>query len=197
MDVRRGNRDEFIELTVPSVVPNVQGADQEEPQAADDGEGETFRAEGIIGSDDREIRSAYSGHSMTSVKQSWVRIGGLPPDGWDLEDSDIDNTSGTATKIGPRHLLTVGHAVWANGFFYPKDWWAGEDGVAATSVRGRGLEGSQAPDRRLLTRREEGVCRAQMTDEQRSQRPVLQAWGPSSPLPRTLVAWRSTIRRMV
>ncbi|NVB37660.1 hypothetical protein G6O69_07435 [Pseudenhygromyxa sp. WMMC2535] len=25
-----------------------------------------------------------------------------------------------------------------------------------------------------------------MTDEQRSQRPVLQAWGPSSPLPRTL-----------
>ena len=133
MDIRRANRDEFIELAVPSVVPTVQGADQAEPQGADDGEGGSFRAEGIIGSDDRKIRSAHSGHSMTSVNQSWVRMGGLPTDGWDLDDQSIDNTMGTATKIGPRHLLTSGHVVWKDGFFFPKDWWAGEDGVAATS----------------------------------------------------------------
>ncbi|WP_106093142.1 trypsin-like serine peptidase [Enhygromyxa salina] len=74
------------------------------------------------------MRSAESGHSMTSINSSWIRIGGLPADSW-KPDLGGDNTEGTATKIGPRHLLTVGHNVWAGGHFFPKDWWAGEDGV--------------------------------------------------------------------
>ncbi|PRP94600.1 trypsin-like serine peptidase [Enhygromyxa salina] len=126
--VRRANREAFIERAVREVVPSVRGAD-EGVHGEDDAGDDVFRGDGVLGADNRVIRSASSGHSMTSIKGSWVRIGGLPNEGWD-PGSNGDNTAGTATKIGPRHLLTVGHGVWKGGHFFPKDWWPGEDGVA-------------------------------------------------------------------
>ena len=142
MAIRRSNREEFIELAVEETVPKVRGAD-ETRQGEDGGDGgeDAFRSAGILGPDNRLLRSEVNGNSMTSINQSWIRMGGLPSDTWDPQ-LGIDNTMGTATKIGPRHLLTAGHNVWAGGVFFPKDWWAGEDGVANDT----GLAGTDAPN---------------------------------------------------
>ncbi|MDX1556442.1 MAG: trypsin-like peptidase domain-containing protein, partial [Xanthomonadales bacterium] len=82
----------------------------------------------IIGnSDQRQIRSKTSGHSMTSYP--WRAIGGLNPDG---QNSNSPNALCTATKIGPRHLLTSGHCVHTGGgggSFMWRDWWPGQDGM--------------------------------------------------------------------
>jgi V8-like Glu-specific endopeptidase len=56
-------------------------------------------------------------------------IGALEPDG---QDTDSPNARCTATKIGPRHLITAGHCVHtggSGGSLVLRDWWAGQDGM--------------------------------------------------------------------
>lgn len=82
----------------------------------------------ILGNDDsRQIRSATSGHCMTCYP--WRAIGALTPDG---TNGNSPNAWGTATKIGPRHLLTAAHAVHtggSGGSWLWRDWWPGQDGM--------------------------------------------------------------------
>lgn len=81
----------------------------------------------IIGSDDRQVRSAWAGHDMTAYP--WNVMGALDPDG---QPSNTPKSTCTATKIGPRHLLTAGHCVWSGGAGGKKrlrDWWRGQDGL--------------------------------------------------------------------
>lgn len=85
---------------------------------------------GIIGSDNRQMRSKVSGHNMTAYP--WNTIGALNPDG---QSSNSPSPRCTATKIGPRHLLTAGHCVWTGGAGGAKrlrDWWRGQDGLDQT-----------------------------------------------------------------
>ena len=122
-DIRRKLPEVFIEEEVAEFVPEFGG--HGEQAAAED----VWRSEGIIGTDNRVIRSAYRGYAMTSPTSPWMRIGGLPPRGWSPA-THTNNSEGTASKIGPRHLLTAGHVMWDNMGFHPHDWWPGQDGVA-------------------------------------------------------------------
>ncbi len=83
----------------------------------------------VFGTDTREIRSKAVGHSLTSYPLH--TIGALNPDG---TASTNPNSGCTATKIGPRHLLTAGHCVnvgdqGSNAGWIWRDWWPGQDGV--------------------------------------------------------------------
>lgn len=81
----------------------------------------------IGGTDNRQVRSAHTGHNMTA--HPWNAIGALNPAG---TSSTSPNASCTATKIGERHILTAGHCVWTGGeggsAMY-RDWWPGQDGM--------------------------------------------------------------------
>lgn len=90
---------------------------------------EAFRAIIAAYGDHRQIRSASEGHAMTAYP---LRVmGGLQAPG----TSDADTAVGcTATKIGPRHLLTAGHCVnvggqGAGGGWINRAWWPGQDGM--------------------------------------------------------------------
>jgi V8-like Glu-specific endopeptidase len=81
----------------------------------------------IIGSDNRQIRSAHVGNNMTGYP--WRTIGALNDDGTDPMAPDAECS---ASKIGERHLVTAGHCVWTGGeggsVMY-RDWWPGQDGA--------------------------------------------------------------------
>jgi V8-like Glu-specific endopeptidase len=86
--------------------------------------------QGVLGNDQRQMRSAVSGHDMTAYP--WHAIGALNPDG---QPSDSPSPKCTATKIGARHLLTAGHCVWTGGSGGAqrlRDWWHGQDGLDQT-----------------------------------------------------------------
>lgn len=83
----------------------------------------------IINSDTRAIRSITSGHTMTAYP--WHAVGSL---NFDATDLDSPNAQCTATKIGPRHLLTAAHCVnvggqGENAGWIWMDWWPGQDGA--------------------------------------------------------------------
>jgi V8-like Glu-specific endopeptidase len=82
----------------------------------------------VLGStDSRKIRSATSGHCMTCYP--WRAIGALNPNN---TNGNNPNSQGTATKIGPRHLLTAAHTVHSggsSGSWFWRDWWPGQDGM--------------------------------------------------------------------
>ncbi len=127
--LRRSHSDAFLDRELDEFVPSVECAD-----VVFDGEDEGVDGvRTIIGSDNRKLRSAYNGYSMSSPSSPWMRMGGLPPDGF---TNSFNNSEGTATKVGPRHLLTAGHVVWQEGGFFPKDWWPGQDGVAEDTDTG-------------------------------------------------------------
>lgn len=84
----------------------------------------------IIGDDNRTARSAVVGNDMSAYP--WRTMGALNPNG---QPSNSPAPTCTATKIGPRHLLTAGHCVWtggAGGSMRSRDWWHGQDGLDQT-----------------------------------------------------------------
>ncbi|MFK7888601.1 MAG: serine protease [Gammaproteobacteria bacterium] len=90
-------------------------------------EGDQENERAILGTDSRNIRSADAGHSMTSYPLR--AIGALAPNG---RDGNSPNARCTATKFGPRHLLTAAHCVHGGGSgggWSYKDWWGGQDGM--------------------------------------------------------------------
>lgn len=93
------------------------------------GEAGTALRVGIIGADNRELRSGLSGDSMTSYP--WRAFGALVSNGWNT--SQIPDVHCSATKIGERYLLTAGHCAFdaggGAGTLFPTDWWPGADGL--------------------------------------------------------------------
>jgi hypothetical protein len=88
------------------------------------------QAVGIIGADNRELRSALSGDSMTSYP--WRAFGALVRNGQGT--SEVPDVHCSATKVGERYLLTAGHCSFdadgGKGSLFPTDWWPGADGLA-------------------------------------------------------------------
>lgn len=95
----------------------------------DSAAGALVQALGMIGADNRELRSTLSGHSMTSYP--WRAFGALVRNGTDTAGQPDLHCS--ATKIGERYLLTAGHCSFdaggGKGTLYPADWWPGADGL--------------------------------------------------------------------
>ena len=91
--------------------------------------GIAVQAVGIIGTDNREMRSALTGHSMTSYP--WRAFGALVTNG--QSTLAIPDVHCSATKIGERYLLTAGHCSFdaggGEGSLFPTDWWPGADGL--------------------------------------------------------------------
>ncbi len=83
----------------------------------------------VIGADNRKLRSADSGHDMTSYP--WRVIGPLVTNGRSRSASVQPRCS--AAKIGERYLLTAAHCVFTGGggsaSLKTRDWWPGADGV--------------------------------------------------------------------
>jgi V8-like Glu-specific endopeptidase len=96
------------------------------------GIGQTVQALGIIGTDNRELRSDLSGHSMTSYP--WRTFGALVPN--NQSTSQVPDVQCTASKIGERYLFTNGHCVFTagggEGSLKTRDWWPGADGLDKT-----------------------------------------------------------------
>jgi len=84
----------------------------------------------IIGDEDtRVLRSDHNGYNLTVYPLH--SIGALNPDG---TPDNAPNSGCTATKFGPRHLLTAGHCVNVGGLgssagWIDRDWWSGQDGM--------------------------------------------------------------------
>jgi V8-like Glu-specific endopeptidase len=103
---------------------------------ATNGLGSTTQELGILGGDNREVRSAVSGHSMTSYP--WRAFGVLVDDATNL--ANVPDVACSATKIGERYLFTNGHCAFniggGAGSLNPLDWWPGGDGLSKTVLGG-------------------------------------------------------------
>lgn len=84
---------------------------------------------GVLGSDDRSLRSADNGFNMTSYP--WRAMGVLVTDG--ANTANGPNVKCSAFKVGERHLLTAAHCVFTEGggegSLMLRDWWPGADGL--------------------------------------------------------------------
>jgi V8-like Glu-specific endopeptidase len=87
---------------------------------------------GVLGGDDRALRSQLSGHSMTSYP--WRVFGALINNG--DSTSAAPNVRCSGAKIGERYVLTSGHCVFTAGggedSLKKRDWWPGADGLRRT-----------------------------------------------------------------
>ncbi len=87
---------------------------------------------GVLGSDNRGLRSADNGHNMKAYP--WRAIGVLVTDG--ANTANGPNVKCTAFKVGERHLLTSAHCVFTEGggegSLMRRDWWPGGDGLDKT-----------------------------------------------------------------
>lgn len=84
---------------------------------------------GVLGSDNRSLRSADNGHNMKAYP--WRAMGALVSDG--ANTANGPNVKCTAFKVGERHLLTAAHCVFieggGEGSLMERDWWPGADGL--------------------------------------------------------------------
>jgi len=92
--------------------------------------GQTTQGLGILGADNRGLRSALSGHDMTDYP--WRVFGPLVPNG--QSTSQVPDVRCSAAKIGERYALTAAHCVFTAGggtdSVKTRDWWPGGDGLA-------------------------------------------------------------------
>lgn len=120
-------------------VPAFQGSGLEDRSDADtggSGKQENSQRQAIIFNDNRAMRSSIVGSCMTCFPLR--AIGALEPDG---QPTNSPSARCTATKIGPRHLITAAHCVHTGvfGALMQRDWWPGQDGA-------NGIFGSAAPN---------------------------------------------------
>jgi V8-like Glu-specific endopeptidase len=84
---------------------------------------------GVLGSDDRGLRSHDNGYNMTAYP--WRAMGVLVTDG--ANTANGPNVKCSAFKVGERHLLTSAHCVFTEGggedSLMLRDWWPGADGL--------------------------------------------------------------------
>lgn len=116
--------------------PDVRSAKASATVPDDPTTGVAAQSVGVLGTDNRQMRSALSGHSMTSYP--WRTFGALVHDG--QSTSEVPDVRCSATKIGERYLLTAAHCVFdaggGVGSLFRVDWWPGADGLDKTITGG-------------------------------------------------------------
>ncbi len=105
--------------------------ERQEPGGTD-GDSQPFpeleQSKGIIGSDNRELRSEYNGYDMQS--SVWKPKGAIINES-DSTNGDPIDVSCTGVKIGERLVVTAGHCLFKNGSWNSnRRWIPGADGIA-------------------------------------------------------------------